>query len=237
MAAISIGPDPARQETLIRRIRLLVAATIIYNTIEAAVALTAGTAASSAALVGFGLDSVIEISSAAAVAWQFSTADQAVRQARERTALRLIAFSFFGLAAYVTADAIRTLAGAAATSRSLPGILLAAASLVVMPILSTAQRRAGRELGSASAIADSKQTLLCTYLSAVLLIGLLANDLLGWGWADPVAALAIATVAVKEGRTAWRGETCCAVPAVSTTPYAGEVADARGCARGCDCCD
>ncbi|ANZ20951.1 integral membrane protein [Streptomyces noursei ATCC 11455] len=228
--------DPTRQETLTRRIRLLVAATISYNAVEAAVALTAGTAASSAALVGFGLDSVIEVSSAAAIAWQFSAADQAVRQARERTALRLIAFSFFALAAYVATDAIRALAGAAETRHSPAGILLAALSLIVMPVLSTAQRRAGRELGSASAVADSRQTLLCTYLSAVLLVGLLADTLLGWTWADPVAALAIAAVAVKEGRAAWRGENCCAALAISPTPHTEKAADACGCTPPCDCC-
>ncbi|QHC21445.1 cation transporter [Streptomyces sp. GS7] len=235
MAAAPAGSAPARQETLTRRIRLLVAATISYNAVEAAVALTAGTAASSAALVGFGLDSVIEVSSAAAIAWQFSAADQAVRQARERTALRLIAFSFFALAAYVAADAIRVLAGAAETSHSPAGILLAALSLIVMPVLSTAQRRAGRELGSASAVADSRQTLLCTYLSAVLLVGLLADTLLGWSWADPVAALAIATVAVKEGRAAWRGESCCATLAVSPTPHAEGAADTCACTTPCAC--
>lgn len=206
-------PTPARREQLTRRIRLLVAATIAYNLIEAAVALTAGALSSSAALIGFGLDSVVEVSSAAAVAWQFAARDHAVREARERTALRIVALSFFALAGYVSVDAVLALTGDGHAHPSLPGILLAALSLAVMPLLSATQRRAGRELGSASAVADSKQTLLCTYLSAALLVGLLANATLHWSWADPLAALAIAAVAVREGRQAWRGETCCALPA------------------------
>ncbi|MET9800258.1 cation transporter [Streptomyces sp. NPDC006368] len=234
MTAISLGPTPARRDALARRIRLLVAATITYNAIEAIVAVTAGVIASSTALVGFGLDSVIEVSSAAALAWQFSARDHAVREAREKTALRVIAVSFFALAAYVTLDAARALTGAADVERSVPGIVIAALSLAVMPFLSAAQRRAGRELGSASAVADSRQTLLCTYLSAVLLVGLVLNAALGWSWADPLAALVIAALAVKEGRDAWRGRGCCAPPAAAaTTPAAG--ADSCGCRPGCDC--
>ncbi|WBO62899.1 cation transporter [Streptomyces camelliae] len=234
--SISLGPDPARRGALARRIRLLVAATITYNAVEAAVALTAGTLASSTALIGFGLDSVIEVSSAATVAWQFSAREHAVREAREKTALRIIALSFFALAAYVTVDAVRALTGAGEAARSLPGIVLAALSLVVMPVLSAAQRRAGRELGSASAVADSKQTLLCTYLSAVLLVGLVVNAVFGWSWADPLAALVIATVAVKEGRDAWRGQGCCATPSAAVPDPGRREADACGCAPGCDCC-
>lgn len=210
MTTLSLGPSPARRDALARRIRLLVAVTIAYNVIEAAVALTAGTMASSSALIGFGLDSVIEVSSAAAVAWQFSAREHAVRESRERTTLRIISVSFFALAAYVAVDAVRTLAGTGEAEPSPLGIVIAALSLAVMPFLSAAQRRAGREIGSASAVADSKQTLLCTYLSAVLLVGLLLNATLGWTWADPVAALAIAGLAVKEGSEAWRGKGCCA---------------------------
>jgi divalent metal cation (Fe/Co/Zn/Cd) transporter len=198
--------DPPRRALLTRRVRLLVAATITYNVIEAIVAITAGTIASSTALIGFGLDSVIEVASATAVAWQFSGKDP---EARERAALKVIAVSFFALAAYVTVESARSLLGAEAADHSTIGIVLAAVSLLVMPFLSAAQRRAGRELGSASAVADSKQTLLCTYLSGVLLVGLLLNSLFGWSWADPVVALVIAAVAVKEGREAWRGDHCC----------------------------
>ncbi|MEH0550955.1 MULTISPECIES: cation transporter [unclassified Streptomyces] len=236
MTAISLGPSPARRDALARRIRLLVTATITYNVIEAVVALTAGTLASSTALIGFGLDSIIEVTSAAAVAWQFSAREHAVREAREKTTLRVIALSFFALAAYVTADAVRALAGTSEAERSLPGIVLAALSLAVMPFLSAAQRRAGRELGSASAVADSKQTLLCTYLSAVLLVGLVLNATLGWSWADPVAALVIAAVAVKEGRDAWQGKGCCAPSAATGSAADAGAGDACGCRPGCDCC-
>jgi divalent metal cation (Fe/Co/Zn/Cd) transporter len=236
MAATSLGPSPARRDILTKRVRLLVAATITYNVIEAGVAITAGTLASSTALIGFGLDSVIEVSSAAAVAWQFSAPDHAVREAREQRTLRIIAISFFALAAYVTLDAVRALTGTTEAERSIPGIVLAALSLAVMPFLSAAQRNAGRELGSASAIADSKQTLLCTYLSAVLLAGLILNATLGWTWADPIAALVIAVIAVKEGHDAWQGKGCCAPPTAAAAPKDGTQADACGCRPGCDCC-
>ncbi|MCX5042293.1 cation transporter [Aldersonia sp. NBC_00410] len=227
--ATAAAPSAARRAELGRRIRWLVAATITYNVIEAVVALAEGARVSSTALIGFGLDSVIEISSAAAVAWQFAAADPEVR---EKTALRIIAFSFFGLAAYVSFDSVRTLLGTTEPQPSTVGIALATASLVIMPILSLAQRRTGRELGSLSAVADSKQTLLCTYLSAVLLAGLLANSLLGWSWADPVAALFIAAIAVREGIDAWRGDPCCPAPTASTTATATR--DDAG--DECDCC-
>ncbi|MEV1330423.1 cation transporter [Micromonospora costi] len=229
-----LGPNPARRAVLARRIRLLVAATITYNVIEAVVAITAGAHASSTALVGFGLDSVIEVSSAAAVAWQFAGPDP---EAREKVALRVIAVSFFALAAYVTVESVRALVGGAEAEHSGIGIALAALSLLIMPVLSAAQRRAGRELGSRSAVADSKQTLLCTYLSAVLLVGLGLNSLFGWAWADPLAALVIAAVAVKEGREAWRGDACCA-PALTGVTAGSSAAgsDACGCQPGCSCC-
>ncbi|GGV92804.1 hypothetical protein GCM10015535_54600 [Streptomyces gelaticus] len=236
MSAISLGPGPARRDVLTRRIRLLVAATITYNVIEAVVAIAAGTMASSTALIGFGLDSVIEVSSAAAVAWQFSARDHAVREAREQRTLRIIAVSFFALALYVAVDSVRALAGTGEAGHSVPGIVLAALSLAIMPFLSAAQRRAGRELGSATAVADSKQTLLCTYLSAVLLAGLLVNLLFGWSWADPIAALVIAAIAAKEGRDAWQGKGCCAPNASAATPTEVEGADLCGCRPGCDCC-
>jgi divalent metal cation (Fe/Co/Zn/Cd) transporter len=205
-APASIAIEPDRRALLARRVRLVVAATITYNVVEAAVAITAGTRASSTALVGFGLDSTIEVASAIAVAWQFSGSDP---QARERAALKVIAVSFFALAAYVTVESVRALFGGAPAAHSTVGVVLAGVSLVVMPVLSTTQRRAGRELGSASAVADSRQTLLCTYLSAVLLAGLLLNSLFGWSWADPSVALLIAAIAVKEARDAWRGQRCC----------------------------
>ena len=201
------GPGPARRTVLARRILLLTAATITYNLVEAAIAITAGHQASSTALTGFGLDSIIEVSSATAVAWQFAGRDP---EAREKTALRIIAVSFFALATYLGVESARALVGGGEAGHSTVGIALAAVSLAVMPGLSHAQRRAGRELASRTAVADSRQTLLCTYLSAVLLVGLGLNSLLGWTWADPAAALVIAAVAVKEGREAWRGDACCA---------------------------
>ena len=201
------GPTPTRRAVLTRRVRLLVAATITYNVIEAVIALAEGTRGSSSALVGFGLDSTVEVASAAAVAWQFSARDP---ETREKAALRFIAFSFFALAAYVSVDAALSLAGVGEPQPTTIGIALAAASLVIMPALSLTQRRAGRELNSRSAVADSKQTLLCAYLSAVLLAGLVLHSVLGWTWADPVAALGIAALAVREGLEAWRGDPCCA---------------------------
>jgi divalent metal cation (Fe/Co/Zn/Cd) transporter len=217
-----------RRTVLRRRVRLLVAATITYNVVEAVVALVAGTVASSVALVGFGLDSVIEVSSAAAVAWQFAGSDP---QRRERAALRVIGWSFFALAVYVSAEAVRALLGGGEADRSPVGIALVAVSVVVMPFLSLAQRRAGRELGSASAVADSKQTLLCTYLSAAVLVGLVLNAALGWWWADPMAALVLAVLAVREGRGALRGDACCAPVRVADGPSNGD--GSAGCTAPC----
>lgn len=195
----------SRRTTLERRIRWVVGATIGYNVVEAVVALTAGRVASSSALLGFGLDSVVEVLSAAAVAWQFAGHDP---EARERTAMRLIAVSFFGLAALVTLGAARALLGAAEPRHSGVGIALAALSLVAMPGFSWFERRTGRELGSASAVADSAQTLLCAAMSGVLLLGLVLNSALDWWWADPIAALVIAALAVREGVEAWSGDSC-----------------------------
>jgi divalent metal cation (Fe/Co/Zn/Cd) transporter len=203
---VKTGVEQDRRAVLSRRVRLLVGTTITYNALEAAIAVAAGTVATSAALLGFGLDSVIEVASAAAVAWQFAGRDP---QARERAALRVVAVSFFALALFITVESVRSLAGFEVAEHSLIGIVLTALSLVVMPTLSYAQRRAGRQLGSASVVADSKQTLLCTYLCGVVLIGLLLNMLFGWYWADPLAALVIAVVAAKEGYDAWRGKHCC----------------------------
>ena len=235
--AQAAGIREQRRDLLVRRIRLFVAATITYNVVEAIVALSAGVAASSTALIGFGLDSVIEVSSAAAVAWQFSARTHALRESRERIALRVTALSFFALAAYIVVDSVRAFVGSSEAEHSPAGIVLAAVSLAIMPILSYAQRRAGRQLGSSSAVADSKQTLLCTYLSAVLLVGLLANSLFGWSWADPIAALVIAAVAVKEGREAWKDDVCCAVPVFGAAPLDDEGTDEEcGCLPGCDCC-
>lgn len=227
----AVVPVDARTAVLRRRIRIVVGITIAWNIVEGIVAIAAGGAASSAALIGFGLDSVVEVLSAAAVAWQFSAPDPA---RRERTALRVIAFSFFGLAAYVSVDAVLSLLGVRAAEHSPVGIAIAALSLVVMPFLSWFERRTGRELGSASAVADSRQTLICTYLSAAVLVGLVLNTALGWTWADAVAALVIAALAVREGIEAWRGDACCAAPiAVLTGERAPDVCQ-DGCCAAAD---
>jgi divalent metal cation (Fe/Co/Zn/Cd) transporter len=194
-----------RADVLRRRIRWIVAATITYNVVEAIVAITAGTIASSTALVAFGLDSTIEVLSAASVAWQFTRRDP---ERWERGTLRVIAVAFFALAVYVTATSLLSLLTRAEAEHSTLGIVITALSVIVMPFLSWAERRAGRELGSATAVADSKQTLICTYLSAAVLIGLVLNSLFGWWWADPAAGLVIAVFALREGVEAWRGDAC-----------------------------
>lgn len=200
--------DPAadsRRPVLQRRIRWIVGFTIAYNVVESVVAITAGSMASSAALIGFGLDSVVEVLSAAAVAWQFTRREP---ERWEKGTLRVIAVAFFALAAYVTVSSVVALAGREPVQHSTLGIAITALTVIVMPFLSLAERRAGRGLGSATAVADSKQTLICTYLSAAVLVGLVANSLFGWWWADAVAGLVIAAFAVREGVEAWRGDAC-----------------------------
>lgn len=197
--------SPSRRRTLGIRAQLLALTSVIYNFAEAIIAIMAGAIASSTALIGFGLDSCVELASGLIVLWQFR---HAMPERYEKQALRLIAWSFFALAAYVGFESVRSLLAQHAPDHSNIGIILAALSLLVMPLLSWAQRRTGRELASGSVVADSKQTLLCTYLSAVVLLGLLANSFLGWWWADPVAGLVIAGVAAKEGYDAWKGEAC-----------------------------
>lgn len=194
-----------RRHVLQRRIRLIVTVTIGYNLIEAVVAIAAGTVASSAALIGFGLDSTIEVLSAAAVAWQFTRRDP---ERWEKCTLRVIAVAFFALAAYVTVTSVLALVGQVDVEHSTLGIVITALSVVIMPFLSLAERRAGRELGSATAVADSKQTLICTYLSGAVLVGLVVNSLFGWWWADAIAGLVIAVFAIREGIEAWRGDAC-----------------------------
>ncbi len=234
--AAAVGPaDRAR---LGRRAQLLAAASVSYNAVEAVIAVAAGLVAGSVALVGFGLDSVIEVSSGLIILWQFR---HRLPQSREQRALQLIAVSFFALAAYVSFESVRTLVTGAQPEASPVGIGLAVTSLLIMPFLSWAQRRTGRALHSTSVVADSNQTLLCTYMSAVLLTGLVLNATVGWWWADPAAGLVIAAIAVKEGRQAWRGEGCCAPTAPGHAAAPGVVADRESgsCAvSGCSdrCC-
>lgn len=216
-----------------RRAQLLAAASVTYNAIEAVIAITAGIVAGSVALVGFGLDSIVEVSSGLIILWQFR---HRLPESRERQALRLMAFSFFALAAYVSFESLRALLGDHDPDASPVGIGLAIASLAIMPFLSWAQRRTGKALGSNAVVADSTQTLLCTYLSAVLLVGLVLNATLGWSWADPIAGLIIAAVAVKEGRAAWRGEGCCG--AIGSGHHGADHEDgACGCGSDGGCSD
>jgi divalent metal cation (Fe/Co/Zn/Cd) transporter len=202
-AAPAPTPTEERRARLHRRVRFIVAFTITYNVIEAIVAIWAGSIASSAALIGFGLDSVVEVLSALAVAWQFTRRDP---ERWEKATVRAIGIAFFALAAYVGIDAILTLAGLGEVDHSPLGIGIATVSLLVMPALAWFEFRTGRELGSRSVMADARQLLLCTYLSGTVLIGLLLNSILGWMWADSVAALIVAALAVREGIEAWRGD-------------------------------
>ena len=223
------GPRTERRR-LRRRAQWLAGASVAYNAAEAVIAIAAGAAASSIALVGFGLDSIVEMSSGLVILWQFR---HPLPESRERTALRLIGVSFFALAAYVTVESLRALLGTGEAHSSPVGIALAAVSLLVMPALSWAQRRTGRTLGSGSVVADSKQTLLCTYLSALLLIGLVANATLGWSWVDPLVALVIAAVAVREGIEAWRGDACCDTMQTDPAADTSGAEPAESCADGC----
>ena len=222
----------AERNRLGRRAQLLAGASVTYNVIEALIAVAAGMAAGSVALVGFGLDSVVEVSSGMVILWQFR---HRLPESRERRALRLMALSFFALATYVTVESVRALFFGGEPEPSPVGIGLAIASLIVMPFLSRAQRRTGRALGSHAVVADSTQTLLCTYLSAVLLVGLVLNATLGWGWADPIAGLVIAAVAVREGVEAWKGEGCCAPGRPGEDAGAGAGAG-DGCGGADACC-
>lgn len=195
----------ALRPALERRARQLAWATIAWNVIEGVIAVGAGLADGSLALVGFGLDSFVEVFAGGVVLWQLRDGDED----RERRALRLIALSFFAIAAYVVAEAGRDLIFGSEAGESNLGIALAAVSLAVMPALAWAKRRTGHALGNRVVLADSTETALCSYLSAVLLAGLVINAAVGWWWADTAAALVIAALAVREGREAWRGETCC----------------------------
>lgn len=204
---------PARA-ALVRRGRLLAWGTVGWNVVEGVIAVAAGLAASSIALVGFGADSAAEVLSGGAVLWRLAQERHGaeVSASAERTAARVIAVTFVLLAAGVTLEAVRTLATAARPDASTVGIVLAAVSLIVMPLLARAKRLVGTQMGSATLQADASETSLCAWLSAVLLGGLVLNAGLGWWWADPLASLAIAAVALREGREAWASGTlddCC----------------------------
>lgn len=218
--------DPPRRATrspasLIRRARLLAWIGLGWHGIEATVAIAAGVIAGSVALIGFGADSLIELAAGLVVLWRLAS----TRAITERRAQQMIAVSFYLLSAYVAVEAIRSLAAGDRPAASWVGIGLSLLTLATMPPLAKAKAGVADELGSSATKSESRQTMLCAYLSAGLLVGLGLNALLGWWWADPMAALGIAAVALKEGRDAWRGEACC------TAPIAG--VDDDECTDGC----
>lgn len=190
----------------------LTAATIGWNSLEAIIAILSGLLAGSIALVGFGLDSVVEVSSALVIAWRLARhgEDRAANERAERRAVRTIALTFFAIAAYVTYDSISKLLGMGEhPEHSTVGLILVALSLIVMPALALAKRWVAAGLGSVALKADAAETQLCTYLSGVVLLGLGANSLFGWWWMDPIAGLLVAGLAIREGREAWAsGELC-----------------------------
>jgi divalent metal cation (Fe/Co/Zn/Cd) transporter len=199
----------AGRAALVRRGRRLEYLTIGWNSLEGLIAVAAGLAAGSIALVGFGFDSVIEVTSGAALLWRLHMDAPERRERAEKIALKLVGWSFLLLAAYVAFDAVKSLIQREPPEASYVGIALAALSLAVMPLLARAKRRVAASINSRALQADSRQTDICAYLSAILLGGLLLNALLGWWWADPVAALVMVPIIAKEGVEALRGEQCC----------------------------
>jgi divalent metal cation (Fe/Co/Zn/Cd) transporter len=204
------GPgNAADRGALVERGRRLEHFTLAWNGFEAAVALISGIVAVSVALVGFGLDSVVETVSAGILLWRFrADADVERRERSERTAGRLVGVCFLLLAAYVAIESARTLWIKALPERSVPGILIAAAAVIVMPLLARAKRRAAAQLGSSALHADSRQADFCAYLSAILLVGLLLHALLGWWWADPAAALIMTPIIAQEGVQGLHSQGC-----------------------------
>lgn len=207
IAALLDGTEERRAQ--IRRGRLLEYFTVGYNSLEGVIAIASGVLAGSIALVGFGFDSAIEVISGLALLWRLhGDADESRRERMEKRALRIVGVSFFILGAYVTFDAVKALVRREAPEESIVGIVLAAVSVVVMPLLVRAKRRVARSIGSAALNADAMQTQICTYLSAILLGGLVLNAAAGWWWADPLAALVMVPIIVKEGWESVRGEHC-----------------------------
>ena len=217
----------AERRRLAARVRLLSWASLAYMAAEGAIAIVAGVTAGSVALVGFGLDSAIEGFASAIIVWRF-TGHRIFSEAAETRAQKLVAIQFFVLAPYVGYESVRALVTGERPDASAVGIALAASSLVVMPYLGVAKRRLAERLGSAATAGEGRQNMLCAYLAAALLVGLIGNAALGAWWLDPAVGLLIAAVAVREGLEAWRGEGC---GCVSPPPAA---VDADGCAD--DCC-
>jgi divalent metal cation (Fe/Co/Zn/Cd) transporter len=199
--------DTVDRAGLARRARLLAWGGNAWHLVEFAVAVAAGIAAGSIALVGFGFDSLIEALAGFVIVWLF-TGSRLVSETAERRAQQVIAGSYFVLAAYVAVESVRTLVDGHHPEASWVGIALAAVTAPTMPLLARAKRRVGHALGSSAAVGEAEQQMICAYLSVALLVGLLANALAGWWWADPAAALVIAGVAAREGVESWRGEHC-----------------------------
>jgi divalent metal cation (Fe/Co/Zn/Cd) transporter len=214
------------RDRLIARAKALSWLSLGWMTIEGAVGIAAALIAGSVALLGFGLDSVIEGVASVIVIWRF-TGSRRVSDGAERRAQKLVAVSFFLLAPYIAQDAIRTLVSSEHPSLSWVGIGLSISSIVIMPLLGRAKLRIGRQLGSAATAGEGAQNLLCAYMAVGVLAGLVANALVGWWWVDPVIALAIAALAIREGREAWKGEGCACAPIPGLEDPAG------GCGENC----
>lgn len=215
---------PGERERLIVRAKALSWSSLAWMTIEGAVGIAAALIAGSVALLAFGVDSVIEGVASVIVIWRF-TGNRRLSERAEQRAQKLIAFSFFLLAPYIAQDAIQTLAAARHPSISLAGIGLSVSSIVIMPMLGRAKQQIGRQLGSIATAGEGAQNLLCAYMAAGVLTGLIANTLAAWWWLDPVIALAIAALAVREGREAWMGQgcTCAVIPKLNpATPTADQ---------------
>jgi divalent metal cation (Fe/Co/Zn/Cd) transporter len=206
MAIVTEPPSPQRTR-LVRRARQLAWVGLAWHLVEAAIAIGAGVVAGSVALIGFGADSLVEAAAGIVVLWLMA-GTRSSSQSAERLAQQLIALSFLILTAYIAVEATRDLVGGHHPDASWVGIALSVITLATMPPLAGAKRRVGEQLGSSATTSESRQTMLCAYLSAALLVGLLSNAALGWWWADPLVALAIAAVAAREARDAWRGEAC-----------------------------
>jgi divalent metal cation (Fe/Co/Zn/Cd) transporter len=198
------------RQAVARRGKRLEYFTMAWNSLEGLVAVVAGARAGSISLVGFGIDSFIEVTSGSVLLWRMSVdADLQKRERREKLSLRIVGICFLALAAYLGYESVSDFIGRKAPEHSIPGIVLACVSLVVMPLLSRAKRKVGNELGSAAMHADAKQADFCVYLSAILLSGLLLNAALGWWWADPAAALIMVPIIAKEGIDGTRAKGCC----------------------------
>jgi divalent metal cation (Fe/Co/Zn/Cd) transporter len=216
------APAPRREPSAewlraARRAKALSWLSLVWLGAEGAIAITAGILAGSIALIGFGIDSAIEGAASLVIVWRF-TGQRLLCAASETRAQRLVAIQFFLLAPYVTVEAIRHLITGAEVGTSWLGMALTATSLVGMPVLGVAKQRLAQTLGSSATHGEGAQNLLCAYLAGAVFLGLAGNALLGWWWLDPIAALVIAGVAVKEGIETWRGEGCCAAPGLAASP-------------------